>query len=270
MSILEEIVQQKKNEISLLKKNNEIKYFDEKYQGPNFLEILKNRSELRIIAEIKKASPSAGIIQSNFDPIKIANLYAQGGADAFSILTDEKYFQGSLEYLKSISNIYKNNIPSLRKDFIIDSIQINQAVYYGASAILLIVACLDLEQLNDLYQKAISHQLNVIVEVHNELELEKALSINPQIIGINNRDLNTFQVDIRTTNRLSQLIPNHILKIAESGIKQNSDITYLADCGIHCILVGESLMKENAPEKMIKEWKQLYLNIYKDCDETKS
>jgi indole-3-glycerol phosphate synthase len=201
--------------------------------------------DIRLIAEVKKASPSRGIIRSDFDPVEIARTYAGNGAAAISILTEARHFQGSLDHLKNIREAL-TDIPLLRKDFIVDPYQVYESRAYGADSLLLIVAVLSLETLKELLR--LSHELNMtcLVEVHNEAEVEIALKSEARIIGINNRDLNTFDVDIATTERLRPLIPKDRIVVSESGIKSRADIEKLRRSGIDAVLVGEYLM--SAPD----------------------
>ncbi|MDD5140681.1 MAG: indole-3-glycerol phosphate synthase TrpC [Verrucomicrobiales bacterium] len=205
---------------------------------------------IALIAEVKKASPSAGVICKDFDPVRIAREYEAAGASCLSVLTDEKFFQGSLDYLRQIRAAVK--IPLLRKDFIIDERQILEAIEWGADAILLIVAILTDEQLARFHSLAIEAGLAVLVEVHDEEELERALKISPALIGVNNRNLKTFKVDLATTERLAAKMEDGGLKmaktsapllVAESGIHARADVERLKKCGAGAILVGESLMK---------------------------
>ncbi len=202
--------------------------------------------QVALIAEVKKASPSAGVICKDFDPVRIARQYEAAGADCLSVLTDEKFFQGSLEYLKQIRAAVK--LPLLRKDFVIDERQILEAVEWGADAILLITAILSDAQLKHFHALATEAGLAALVEVHDEPELERALTAGAKLIGVNNRDLKTFKVDLGTTERLADRLrraPGGAEKIlvAESGIHTRADVQRLAQCGAQAILVGESLMK---------------------------
>ncbi len=202
---------------------------------------------LQLIAEVKKASPSKGIIRADFNPVEIAQTYASNGASAISILTEAKYFQGSLNYLRDIRNTLGNKRPPLlRKDFLYDPYHIYESRAYGADSVLLIVAILELERLKELLQ--LSHELNMscLVEVHNEAELEIALNGGARILGINNRDLTTFTVDLTTTERLRPLIPQDRIVVSESGIKERSDVEKLRQWGVDAVLIGESLM--SAPD----------------------
>src|SRR5882757_8658492 len=178
-------------------------------------------SSIALIAEVKKASPSMGVICPNFDPVRIAKEYEAAGANCLSVLTDEQFFQGSLDYLRQIRAAVK--LPLLRKDFIIDERQILEAAEWGADAILLIVAILTDEQLKQFHALATEGGLAVLVEVHDEEELERALKISPQLIGVNNRDLKTFKVDLATTEKLAKKIDVRKILVAESGIHSRAD-----------------------------------------------
>jgi indole-3-glycerol phosphate synthase len=196
---------------------------------------------LALIAEVKKASPSAGVIAEDFDPVAIATAYAAAGAHAISVLTDEQFFQGHLRYLKEVRDAV--TIPVLRKDFTIHEVQIFEAAVAGADAILLIVAALDDATLRRLFAAADTCQLDAVVEVHNFEEMDRAIDLGARIIGINNRDLATFQVDLGTTERLSEEAPPEVILISESGLKTREDTQRVADCGCDAILVGEALMR---------------------------
>jgi indole-3-glycerol phosphate synthase len=201
---------------------------------------------IKLIVEVKKASPSRGVIRPDFDPVEIARIYAGNGAAAISVLTETLHFQGSLDHLKDIRKALPDKLPLLRKDFIVDPYQIYESRAYGADSLLLIVAILETEKLRELL--GISHELNMscLVEVHNEAEVEIALKSQARIIGINNRDLNTFNVDLATTERLRPLIPPDRIVVSESGIKERTDIEKLSRLGIDAVLIGESLM--SAPD----------------------
>ncbi len=201
---------------------------------------------IRLIAEVKKASPSKGVIRHDFDPVAIARTYAGNGASAISVLTESLYFQGSLEYLKNIKKAVGNRLPLLRKDFIHDAYQVYEARAFGADSLLLIVAILDADRLDCLL--ALSHELGMdcLVEVHNESELDTAIEAGAGIIGINNRDLKDFTVDLATTRRLRPLIPPDRIVVSESGIKTRGDLDMLEEMGVHGVLIGEALM--SAPD----------------------
>ncbi len=196
-----------------------------------------------IIAEVKKGSPSKGIIRADFDPVAISQSYERGGASCLSVLTDESYFYGSLDYLRQIRSAVK--LPLLRKDFIIDPYQVFQARVAGADAILLIAAALDDQQLLELAQLATELQLDTLLEVHDSAELERALVLPVDLIGINNRNLQTFATDLGVTERLAQKIPEKQLAVAESGIHNRADIERLQQSGAGAFLIGESLMRES-------------------------
>ena len=243
--ILDTIVQQKKAEVSLLKRNGislPEPYIDktpDKSRG--FKRALLEYKGVSIIAEIKKASPSKGIISPDFDPVKIARNYQAQGAQALSVLTDVNFFQGSLTYLLEVRSVV--DLPVLRKDFIIDQVQIDEAHVHGADAILLIAAILDEGQLRDFQQHAAALGMDSLVEVHQEEELSRSLAAGAELIGINNRNLNDFSVDINTTFRLMKLIPPHIPVVSESGLKNSQDIEALEKAGATAALIGETLMR---------------------------
>jgi indole-3-glycerol phosphate synthase len=263
VNILDEIVEQKKIEVSklparIIAAGDLRDAMLEHGERRDFISALKNpRGDIALIAEVKKASPSAGIICENFDPVKIAKEYEAAGASCLSVLTDEKFFQGSLDYLRQIRAAVK--LPLLRKDFIIDERQILEAVEWGADAILLIVAILNDEQLAKFHSLVIEAGLAVLVEVHDEAELERALKIGAKLIGVNNRNLKTFQVDLATTERLaaklfsSPATRHSPLLVAESGINSRADVERLKKCGAGAILVGESLMKNGDIQTKVRE-----------------
>ncbi len=206
------------------------------------------REHVTIIAEFKRASPSRGRFPVDVDPADVAASYIRGGATAISCLTDGPFFQGSLDDLEAIAMIARPADPPvgvLRKDFIIDRYQIDEARACGASCILLIAACLDDERMRDLREYAIELGLSVLVEVHDEPELERALSIGADMIGINNRDLRTFDVDLQVTTRLAAHLPSNIVVVGESGIFSREDVESLAAAGVDAVLVGESLILQH-------------------------
>ena len=197
--------------------------------------------KVSLIAEVKKASPSAGVIVESFDPVAIAKNYARVGADAISVLTDEQFFQGHLDYLQVIRDAVPQ--PLLRKDFILDEVQIAQAGAAGADAILLIVAALDQPALEQLLAAATVYQLDVLVEVHTLEELDRALDADAQIIGINNRNLATFEIDLGVTEALSEEVPAEVTLVSESGIRTAEDLARIKACGVDAVLIGEALMR---------------------------
>jgi indole-3-glycerol phosphate synthase len=222
--------------------------------SPLDMEAILRGDRLNLIAEVKKASPSKSIIRADFDPVSIALTYAQSGAAAISVLTENLHFMGKLDYLIDIREALENKkIPLLRKDFIHDPYQVYESRFYGADAVLLIVAILTSEQLSELLK--ISHRLGMkcLVEVHNEKELEVALGSEARIIGINNRDLNTFQVDLSVTERLRSHIPSDRIVVSESGIHSKTDIARLQKLGVNAVLIGEALMSAPDIPAKIKE-----------------
>ena len=210
------------------------------YIKSSFKRNISRPHHITLIAELKKASPSRGIIRGDFNPLKIALTYQANGASALSVLTDERFFEGNLKILKELKE--RVTIPLLRKDFIIDEYQIYESLYYGADAILLIAQILTGEELASFYKIAKDLGMDVLVEVHNEEDMEKALKSGASIIGINNRDLTTFRVDITTTQRLIRLIPENKVKVSESGIKTYEDVMFLKSLGINAVLIGETFM----------------------------
>ena len=259
MNILDKIVEQKKIEVAklpsrLITAGDLRDAMLEQNEKRDFIAALKKpkHGSIALIAEVKKASPSAGIICKDFDPVRIAKEYEAAGVSCLSVLTDEKFFQGSLDYLKEIRAAMK--IPLLRKDFIIDERQILEAIEWGADAILLIVAILSDEQLKQFHSLANQAGLAVLVEVHDENELERAQKINPQLIGVNNRDLKTFKVDLATTEKLAAKMDlKRTLLVGESGINSRVDVQRLERCGAKAILVGESLVKGGNISQKISE-----------------
>ena len=265
MNILETIVEQKKSEVArlparIIAAGDVRDALLERDERRDFLAALRHpqRGDIALIAEVKKASPSAGVICPDFDPVRLAKEYEAAGASCLSVLTDEKFFQGSLQHLKQIRAAVKR--PLLCKDFIIDERQILEAVEWGADAILLIVAIVTDAQLNHFHSLATDAGLSALVEVHDETELERALAIDARLIGINNRDLKTFNVDLGTTERLAKKVSasggdalqSRIL-VAESGIRKRADVERLARCGAKAILAGESLMKSGNIQAKAKE-----------------
>lgn len=205
--------------------------------------------QIRLIAEVKRASPSRGILCPDFEPVTIATRYAWGGAAAISVLTEENYFGGSLDHLVAIRK--EVNLPLLRKDFILDPYQVYETAAYGADALLLIVAILSQEQLSALLYLSHNLGLDCLVEVHNEAEVNRALASGAGVIGINNRDLRTFSVDINTTRRLRPLLPRGQIVVSESGIRTRQDIRRLKQWGINAVLIGEALVTaSDIPAKM--------------------
>ncbi len=243
--ILDTIVARKKEEVVLLKSKglHLPEEFQQKKIDPprGFRKALLSYPGVAIIAEVKKASPSKGVICADFNPTAIAKSYLKNGAQAISVLTDVHFFQGSLLYLLQVREVV--NLPVLRKDFIIDELQIREAGLCGADAILLIAAILDIHQLRDFHACADELGMDVLVEVHNEQELDFALESGSRLIGVNNRNLKDFSVDIETTFRLKKRIPEDIPVVSESGLKDRYDIKRLKDERIAAALIGETLMR---------------------------
>ena len=241
--MLDKIVTQKREEVEQRKKAVHIACLQERIarQKPSldFAPALKS-DHIRIIAEVKQSSPSRGMLRPNFDPIELAQIYAEGGAAAISVLTETNYFMGSIEHLAAISKVVQ--LPLLRKDFIFDPYQVYESRAYGADALLLIAAILSQRQLKELVSLSHSLGLRCLVEVHNEGEVERAVLSEAEIIGINNRDLNTFAVDINTTRRLRPLIPKEKIVVSESGIRSRSDMEKLRKWRVDAALVGEALV----------------------------
>ena len=256
--ILHEIVEVKKEEVKLLKRDFTYKRFSDseffEKKSLSFINALNNKKRISIIAEIKKASPSKGIIREKFDYIEIASIYFENETDAVSIVTDKIFFKGSIKYLNEIAKI--KSTPLLRKDFIIDEVQIFEAKSNGADAILLISEILSESQIIELTQAAQEHDMDVLLELHSSDQISKIdFSIN-KIIGINNRDLSNFNVDINTTGKISELIPDNILIVSESGIKNKNDIDFLKTTNTSAVLVGEHFMKSNNIAETLIEFKE--------------
>ena len=245
MNILDEIVlktksklEDKKQRLSLEELSSKIDF--ENLKETNFMKSLQNKAEA-IIAEIKKASPSAGIISDNFDPVSKSKEYESFGASALSILTEEDYFLGNIQYLKDVKAT--TSLPILRKDFIVDEYQIYESKLIGADCILLIASILNDKELKTFSETAEKLKLDYIIEVHNEEELQRAQHFSNAIIGVNNRNLKTFDVDINNSVELKKIFEGENIFIAESGIKSKKDIEYLQQHNINVFLIGESLMK---------------------------
>ena len=223
--------------------------------GPRgFYQALRSKADNgrpAIIAEIKKASPSQGVIRENFYPVEIAQDYAMNGASCVSVLTDKLYFQGSEAYLQSVRE--KCPLPAIRKDFMIDPYQIHESRALGADCVLLIAAALDDLMLKELADTAKTLGMDVLIEVHDAEELERALKLDTPMIGINNRNLRTFEVSLQTTLTLKQHIPNDKLIVTESGIHTPDDVKLMMDEGIHTFLVGEAFMRAPSPGQKMRE-----------------
>ncbi len=208
----------------------------------DFFAALAAPGPIKLIAEVKKASPSAGVIRADFDPVAIARTYEAHGATCLSVLTDEHYFQGSLDYLRDVRAAVA--LPCLRKDFIIDEHQLLEARTVGADAVLLIAECLTPAELKRLHEQAVALGLTPLVELYEPANLDAVLAAGARLVGVNNRNLHTFEVDLDHTIRLRQQVPADCLLVGESGIRTAADVRRLADAGVDAILVGESLMRE--------------------------
>jgi len=244
-SILEKIVNHKRAEISAAKASRPLKEVvatAEKSSAPrDFVAALRNGDNVALIAEVKKASPSKGIIRADFDPVSIAEIYAANGAACISVLTDEHFFQGHLDYLAAIRE--RVEIPLLRKDFIIDEYQVFEARAAGADAVLLIAECLTGDQLILLHKRIVELGMTPLVELYDAANVEKVLAADPVLVGVNNRDLNTFEVDLNHSVKVKQLLPASVTFVSESGIYNRSDVEMLEKSGVDAMLVGESLMR---------------------------
>ncbi len=256
--VLAKIVDHKRQEIAAAKEHVSPESMraqaeDVAVAGPSrdFFAALDRPGEIRLIAEVKKASPSAGLIRADFDPIAIATAYVQHDAACISVLTDEEFFQGHLDYLIEI----RRNVmaPLLRKDFILDEYQLWEAKVAGADAVLLIAECLDDCNLRKLHNAAIELQLCPLVEFYEPANLERVLEAGATLIGVNNRNLTTFETDLEHTLRVRELIPDNCLLVSESGIRTHDDVTRLQAAGVNAILVGESLMRQPDVGKAVDE-----------------
>jgi indole-3-glycerol phosphate synthase len=249
MSILADIFNHKRAEIAASKRSRPLRLLIEQASAVSraldFVGALRGQPAPALIAEVKCASPSKGRFKANFNPLQLAEIFRSNGAAAISILTDQRYFQGDLEHLRQIADRFSANpprFPLLRKDFICDPYQIYEARAAGADAVLLIAAALDAGQLAELHALSMSLGMAALVEVHNRAELEKALQIEPQLLGINNRDLHDFSVRLETTLDLLPDIPPGVCRVSESGIRTPQDVDRLRQAGLDAILVGEALV----------------------------
>lgn len=254
MSVLQEIctrkadhVAAKKAQLPLIAVKNKIESA-EKPRG--FLKSLRAKTPLAVIAEVKKASPSKGVIREDFDPAEIARHYESSGASCISVLTDEPYFHGHDDYLGIVKSV--STLPILRKDFMIDEYQIYESRALDADCILLIMAALSDSQARDFYQLSTVLGMDTLFEVHDAEELERAIALKPEMIGVNNRNLKTLAVDLQTSHTLADAIPSHTLKISESGIRNAGDVQALQKSGYEAFLIGESLMSEKNIAQTLK------------------
>ena len=252
--MLEKIVAQKREEVEQRKKASPLTYLQERIDGqkpPLHLAPALKGDHIRLIAEVKKASPSRGLLSPNLNPTELARTFAEGGAAAVSVLTEEDYFMGSIDHLAAIKEVV--GLPLLRKDFILEPYQVYESRAYGADAVLLIAAILGQGQLREMI--LLSHGLGFgcLVEVHNENEVERAVLSGAEIIGINNRDLNSFAVDINTTRRLRSLVPEEKVLVSESGIRSRKDVERLGRWRVDAVLVGEALVAASDIRAKMKE-----------------
>lgn len=253
--LLTKIVEEKKKEVEIAKEKLPLSQIQKQLMvlpsSRGFKQAISKEHEIVLIAEIKKTSPSSGILRQEFDPVRIAQIYRAYGAKAISILTDEKFFQGKLPYIDIVKReVY---LPILRKDFIIDKYQIYESKLSGADAILLISDLLSRSELFQFLEICKNLAMDAVVEIQNEEDLNKALSVDSQIIGINNRDLHTFKVNLETTSNLVKLIPEDKKIISESGIKTYEDVMYLKSLGVHAVLIGETFMRSDDIGSKIRE-----------------
>jgi indole-3-glycerol phosphate synthase len=253
--ILDTIAARKREEVATLYRKG-IQAPSQPVDPPRgFLQALLKASGVAIIAEAKKASPSKGLLCTSFDPQQIARNYQQGGAHALSVLTDRDFFQGSIDFIPLVRSTV--DLPVLRKDFIVDQIQVQEAAQYGADAILLIAALLDTVQMRDLRQQAESLGMDVLIEVHDAAEVDQALAAGVKLLGINNRNLHDFSMDLETTFRLKQGIPSGIPVVSESGISSRADMLRLKAAGVQAALIGESLMRSAEQGKTLQDFLNL-------------
>ncbi len=248
MTILDEILRHKRQELELAKRRLPPQRLEEAARATGerprgFRDALRAGESPRVIAEIKRRSPSRGEFRADFDPVSLAKAYADAGACAISVLTDAHYFGGHLDYLAMVRR--EVELPLLCKDFVVDTYQIDEARVSGADAVLLIAAALDREALSGLRRYAAALGLDALVEVHDDAELDAALEAGADLVGINNRDLRSFDVDLGVTERLAARIPEGIVRVAESGVFSIEDVRRLERAGAHACLVGEALMRED-------------------------
>ncbi len=257
MDILDTIVSYKKKEIEKLKSRVSVSLnnqYPEYNNRKNNFTVSMKMPGISIIAEIKRKSPSAGNFKKNFDPVRIAIEYEKNGADGISVLTDKKFFGGETKHLSFLKDNIK--LPVLRKDFIIDPYQLHESKILGADCILLIARILEEKRLKEFISITRNLGMSSLVEVHSRQEIEKSIACGAEIIGINNRDLSTFEVNIEKSLQLAALIPDHIVKISESGIHHASQVKKLYESGFDGVLIGETFMRSEEPGKLIQQWKR--------------
>lgn len=247
------ILESKKKRIKVLRKNQEgfLSLIKKAPQPLSFKEAINRKGKVSFIAEIKQASPSAGILRKDFSALELARTFKSGGANALSVVTEEDFFLGKINYIEEIRK--QINLPILRKDFIIEEVQILESRAVGADAILLIMAILDEKLAARLYNFSKELGMDVLVEVHTEKELKKAINLGVEIIGINSRNLHTFEVNPERTKKLMPFIPEEILKVSESGIKTMKDMLLLKGLSVDAVLVGEALMRADNVSEKLKE-----------------
>ncbi|MCR5415618.1 MAG: indole-3-glycerol phosphate synthase TrpC [Pseudobutyrivibrio sp.] len=259
MTILDQLAEHAKRRVEIAKKEKNIeKIMEEALALPkgNFeFEKALVKGDLAFICECKKASPSKGVIAEHFDYLQIAKDYEAAGADCISVLTEPKWFLGNDQYLKEIASVV--HIPIIRKDFVVDEYMIYEAKILGASAVLLICAILSERQVADYIKICDELGISALVEIHDEIELEKAVRAGARIIGVNNRNLKDFSVDTDNSKRLRNLIPGNVTYVSESGIKDSNDINDLRDAGVDAVLIGETLMRAEDKEAKMKELKEI-------------
>ncbi len=251
--ILSLILEAKKKRIEVLRKNQPaFEALVKKSQDPlSFKKAIKRQGKLSLIAEIKQASPVSGILRQDFSPVDIAKVYKKNKAHALSVLTEEDFFLGKINYIENIKK--EINLPLLRKDFILERVQVLESRVVGADALILIMGILDEERVKDLYFFAKDLGMDVLVEVHTEKELKKVLKIGVDIIGVNNRNLHTFQVDIKRSEQLVPFIPEKVIRVSESGVNTVKDVLLLKGLGVDAVLIGEAFMRAESIEEKVKE-----------------
>ena len=246
-TILDEIIQHKRTEIAEARARTPICELQAQLKDVpsprGFLSALRTASAPALIAEVKKASPSAGVIRADFDPVAIAQIYEEAGATCLSVLTDEHFFQGHLEFLRQIRQVV--SIPVMRKEFVIDRYQIAEARVAGADAVLLIAECLSDDELPDLYGYIRELGMDALIELYDQENAPRVLATGTELVGINNRDLRTFQTTLDHTYQMKKSIPANVLLVSESGIRSHEDICHLRAAGVGAVLVGETLMRQS-------------------------
>jgi indole-3-glycerol phosphate synthase len=258
MSVLDEIFANKRSEVEEARRRVPLQTMRAAAEAapvsPNFTAALRRVGDQRprLIAEVKKASPSRGLLVENFNPTQLAGIYRENGASAISVLTDQRYFMGSLDYLRAVAAL-RPHLPVLRKDFIFDPYQVYEARSAGASAILLIAAMLEPGKLRELHDLAKDLRLSILIEVHNREELETALAVGTDLVGVNNRNLHDLKVSLETTFQLREFIPAHVCVVAESGIQTRAHVDRLALANVDAILVGEALVTAQDVAAKVRE-----------------